>query len=295
VKKRSSVERLTLAFVLNLIFTVIEFVGGLITNSVALLSDAIHDFGDAFTIGLAVFFERKATRKPDQEFTYGYRRYSLLGALIAAFGLVIGVIFIVIESVKRLINPEAIRVELLIYFAIGGILVNGFAAWQTQKGKSLSEQTVGLHLWEDVIGWALLLVAAILMHFTQVLILDAILSMGFSLYILYHVFRHLKRIIDVFMEKAPTDPSLAKLKSTLKETPGVFDIHHIHYWTLEGERKLFTAHVVTKKNLNQPATDSLQKILHDKLSQLGIYHATLEFESEQLCASSKECIDNLDQ
>ncbi|MDD3112921.1 MAG: cation diffusion facilitator family transporter [Candidatus Izemoplasmatales bacterium] len=286
---KHSANRLTLAFFLNFFFTIIEIVGGILTNSIALISDAIHDLGDAVSIGLAVYFEHKASKKPDHEFTYGYHRYSLLGALIAAFGLVIGVIFIIIEAVKRIMNPEAINAELMIYFAFAGILINGIAAWHTQKGKTLSEKAVGLHLWEDVIGWALLLLASILMHYTDLLLIDAILSIGFSLFILFHVFRHLKKVIDVLMEKAPNEPKIEELRKVLMDTDGVNDIHHLHYWSLEGDKKLFTAHVVLEPNLDSSDTDRIQRKLHDQLHQLGIDHATLEFEKEDECMSKEDC------
>lgn len=292
VHEGHSVKRLTLAFFLNFFFTIVEIIGGILTNSVALISDAIHDLGDALTIGLAVFFEHRANKKPDHEFTYGYRRYSLLGALIAAFGLMIGVVFIIIEAVKRLINPETIHTELMIYFAIAGILINGFAAWQTQKGKTLSEKTVGLHLWEDVIGWGLMLLAAMLMHFTQITALDALLSIGFSLYILVHVFRHLRKVIAVLMEKAPDEPRLADIRESLVEVKGVLDIHHIHYWSLEGDKRLFTAHIVLDPNLDSEETQRIQQELHHRLEQLGIEHATLELEKKDRCLSGNDCRSN---
>ncbi|MBN2504604.1 MAG: cation transporter [Bacilli bacterium] len=279
-------SKLTLAFVLNLGFTIFEFIGGLITNSIALISDSIHDLGDSLTIGLSIYFERKAKKKPDEKFTYGYRRYSLLGGLITACSLIVGATIIIIESVKRLLDPQLVDTEVLLYFAGVGIIVNGIAAIVASKGKSVNEKVISLHLFEDVIGWFVLLVGAIIMHLTGILVLDAILSILFTLFILWHVYKHLAKIIAVFLERAPEEPSINAVRETLMRTGLVKDIHHMHYWTLEGEKQLFTAHVVISDSLDKAEWVTIQKALHQELVKIGVEHATFEFEFE-----SEPCVD----
>ena len=271
-------NRLLLTFILNFCFTIFEFIGGLLTNSIALITDSIHDFGDSLTIGLSMFFEKKSKQKPDETYTYGYRRYSLLGGLFAAFSLVVGSTIIIIESVKRLIYPELIDTLMLVYFALAGIIVNSIAAIYASKGKSRNEKIISLHLFEDVLGWAVLLVGAILMYFFNITILDSILSIGFTIYILFHVYKHLKEIVEVMMEKAPTKPTQTAIIKILKADPRVIDVHHLHHWSLEGEIALFTAHIVVVDSITSSELAEVQKHLHESLKTIGIMHATLEVE-----------------
>ncbi len=271
-------NRLLLTFILNLCFTVFEFIGGLLTNSIALITDSIHDFGDSLTIGMSMFFEKKSKQKPDEAYTYGYKRYSLLGGLFAAFSLVVGSTIIIIESVKRLINPEPIETKMLVYFALVGIIVNTVAAIYASKGKSKNEKIISLHLFEDVVGWFVLLVGAILMYFFNITILDSILSIGFTFYILIHVYKHLKEIVEVMMEKAPSEPTLDTIIKTLKTDSLVLDVHHVHHWSLEGEIALFTAHIVVSDSISPTELQALQARLHDLLKTIKIMHATLEME-----------------
>ena len=190
-----SEKRIFLSFILNFAFTIFEFIGGLITNSVALLSDSIHDLGDSISMGIAIVLEKKSKKKPDYDFTYGYRRYSLIGALISSMILLAGSAIIIFEAINRLLHPETINSELVIYFAIVGVVVNGLAALNLKKGKTINEKVISLHLLEDVLGWVALLIAAIVMYYTEIVILDALLSLVFTLYIIYHVMKNLKKNI----------------------------------------------------------------------------------------------------
>lgn len=277
-----------MAFLLNLFFTVFEFVGGIFTNSIALISDGIHDLGDSLTIGLSLFFERKAKKRPDTAYTYGYRRYSLLGGLIAAVSLIVGSTIIIFEAVKRILAPEAIDTKLLLVFAIIGIVVNTLGALFAAKGHSANEKVISLHLFEDVAGWVVLLVGALIMYFFDITILDGILSILFTLFILYHVFKHLKEIIGVLMERSPEKPTIEKIVSVLKADPLVLDVHHIHHWSLEGETGLLTAHVVLDAAIDQEKLKEAQTKMHARLHEIGIRHATLEFEI------GRECIQECD-
>lgn len=280
-------KRMLLSFILNFLFTIIEFVGGLITNSVALLSDSIHDLGDSVSIGIAMVLERKSKKNPDKDYTYGYRRFSLLGALISSVILLVGSTIIVFEAVDRILNPEAINTELIIYFAILGVVVNGLAAFNSSKGHSLNEKAITLHLFEDVFGWVALLIAAIVMHFTDILVLDAILSLLFTIYIMYHVFRNLKSIFKVFLEASPKGFNTDEIILELKEIEGVKDIHHLHLWSLEGTYSLLTLHATIKKDLSNLEISNIQNKMIKHLKHLGIKHSTIQIEFEDF-----ECEDN---
>ncbi len=183
------------AFWLNLTFCILEFAGGLFTNSVAILSDALHDLGDSFSLGLAWYFQKISQRKRDKLFSYGYKRFSLLGALINSMILLIGSVFIVREAIPRILHPETSNAQGMIIFALIGIAVNGAAVLRLKKGSSINERVISLHLIEDVLGWVAVLIAAVVMLFVDVPVLDPLLSLLITGYILYNVVKNLKQII----------------------------------------------------------------------------------------------------
>ncbi|MDY0011101.1 MAG: cation diffusion facilitator family transporter, partial [Candidatus Izemoplasmatales bacterium] len=146
-----------ISFILNFLFMIFEFVGGLMTNSIALISDAVHDAGDSISMAMAIYLEKKSKQKKDYKYTFGYYRFSLLGGLLTSIILIIGSTIVIIETFKRLMNPENVDAELMIYFAIVGVIINGLAALNAKRGRSANEKAISLHLLEDVFGWLILL------------------------------------------------------------------------------------------------------------------------------------------
>ena len=188
-------KNILIAFILNLIFSLFEFFGGVFTNSIAIISDAIHDLGDALSIGVSYFLERKSKKKPNNEYTYGYIRYSLLGAFITTVILVSGCIFVIYSSIKRLFVPEVINYNGMIIIAIIGFVINLGAATLTKDGDSLNQKAVNLHMLEDVLGWAAVLVSSILIKFTKLPLFDTLASLGVAIFILIGALKNLKNII----------------------------------------------------------------------------------------------------
>ena len=273
-----SEKRMSISFVLNFIFTVFEFIGGILTNSVALMSDAVHDLGDSISIGVAIYLEKKSKQAKDFKYTFGYYRFSLLGGLITSIILIIGSTIIIIEAFKRLLNPETINTSLMIYFAIIGVIVNSAAALIASKGKSANEKVISLHLFEDVFGWVALLIGAIVMNVFDIQILDSILSILFTIFIVYHVFRSLKGIMEVFLEKAPKGFSIDKIKEDLLKEENVRDIHHIHLWSIEGNIPIMTFHARLSHKVTIEETVKITKNLKMRLHELGILHSTIQIE-----------------
>lgn len=273
-----SEKRMFVSFVLNFIFTIFEFIGGILTNSVALMSDAVHDLGDSVSIGVAIYLEKKSKQAKDFKYTFGYYRFSLLGGLITSIILIIGSTIIIIEAFKRLINPETIDTSLMIYFAVIGVVVNGAAALIASKGKSANEKVISLHLFEDVFGWVALLIGAIIMNIFDIQILDSILSILFTLFIVYHVFRSLKGIMEVFLEKAPKGFSIDQIKEELLKEENVRDIHHIHLWSIEGNIPIMTFHARLSHKVTIEETVSITKNLKARLHELEILHSTIQIE-----------------
>lgn len=278
-------KRLWLAFALNAGFALIELVGGILTNSMAVLSDALHDFGDAMAIGLAIVLERVSRQASNGRYTYGYRRFSTVSALITGGILILGSALILIQSVPRLISPQAPHAIGMIGLALLGLAVNGFAAWRVSKGQSLSEKMIVWHLLEDVLGWALVLVGAIIMHFFGLPQIDAALACLLAIWILFNVSRNLNSVFQVFLQAAPLTLDLAQIEEALSQLKGVEGVHHSHLWSMDGEKHVFTSHVVLSANSALSEVETLKAEAKALLKKMGIWEATLEFElSSQACA-----------
>ena len=185
-------KNILVAFILNVSFSIFELIGGVLTNSVAIISDSVHDIGDALSIGISYFLEKKSKKEPDDKYTYGYVRYSILGAVITTVILLVGSTFVIVNSIKRLINPVTINYNGMIIFAVFGVIINFLAAYFTKEGDSLNQKSVNLHMLEDVLGWVVVLIGAIIMKFTDISIIDAIMSILVSLFISINTIKNLK-------------------------------------------------------------------------------------------------------
>jgi cobalt-zinc-cadmium efflux system protein len=271
-------SRIGVAFWLNLAFALLEVAGGLWTNSVAVLSDALHDFGDSVALGLTWHFARVSKRKGDETFTFGYRRFSILGALVMSFVLFAGGLVVLFEAIPRLFSPEASNAKGMIYLAVAGIAINGIAALRMHGGRSLSERVVTWHFVEDVLGWVSVLVAGIVMSFTDIRILDPVLSILITGYVLWNVGRRLKDTLVILLQGTPQGVLVAQVEDVVRRVPGVCDVHHTHIWTQDGERHVLTTHVVAEEETTLGDTDDLRRRIRESLRPLGILHTTIEVE-----------------
>lgn len=269
-------KNILIAFILNLSFSIFEFFGGFFTNSVAILSDSIHDLGDALSIGISYFLERKSKKKADKKYTYGYIRYSVLGGVITTTILLIGSVLVIIGAVERIINPVDVNYNGMIIFAVVGVVLNFLAAYVTREGDSINQKSVNLHMLEDVLGWVVLLIGAIIMNFTDIKIIDPIMSIGVAIFILFSSLRNLKKVLDIFLEKTPNDVDIDELKEHLLKIKDVEDIHHIHVWSIDGFNNYATMHIVTKSQ----DIKNVKKEIREELTEHNICHAILETEDE---------------
>ena len=279
-----SEKNILIAFLLNLFFAVFEFAGGIFTGSVAVLSDALHDIGDALSIGLAFVFEKKSKRQPDEVYTYGYGRYSVLGGLITTLVLIVGSVLVIAQAIGRLINPVEINYNGMIIFALVGVSVNFAAAYITRHGDSVNQKAVNLHMLEDVLGWVTVLVGAIVMRFTDLYIIDPIMSVAVAVFILINALKNIKATVDIFLEKTPDDISTAEIKNHLLAIDGVADVHHIHIRSFDGHNHYATMHIVTDQDPH-----SIKDAVRDELKDHGIVHATIETESSSEACHEKHC------
>ena len=276
-------KNILIAFILNISFSIFEFFGGLFTNSVAILSDSIHDLGDALSIGISYFMERKSKKHADNKYTYGYIRYSVLGGVITTTILAVSSILVIINAIKRLFNPVEINYSGMIIFAIVGVVLNFLAAYFTKEGDSINQKAVNLHMLEDVLGWIVVLIGAIIMNFTDIRVLDSIMSIGVALFILIGSLKNIKQVLDLFLEKTPEKIDIDELKKHLLEIDEVDDIHHIHVWSIDGFNNYATMHIVTK-NEN---VSNIKKKIREELEEHNICHSILETEEE--ACNDKEC------
>lgn len=269
-------KNILIAFLLNISFSIFEFIGGILTNSVAILSDSIHDLGDALSIGISYFLEKKSKKKPDNNYTYGYIRYSVLGGIITTTILLVGSILVIISSTQRLINPVEVNYSGMIILAIVGVTLNFIAAYATREGDSINQKSVNLHMLEDVLGWVVVLIGAIIMKFTDIKIIDPIMSIGVAIFILINSLKNLKSVLDLFLEKTPNNIDIEELKKHLKEIKGVEDVHHIHIWSIDGYSNYATMHIVTKSK----DIKTIKHEIREELAEHNICHAILETEDE---------------
>ncbi len=267
-------KNILIAFVLNLSFAVFEFFGGIFTGSVAIISDALHDLGDATSIGIAFYLEKLSKKQPDKNYTYGYLRYSVLGGLITTVILLCGSVVVIANGVNRIFNPVEINYNGMIIFALAGAVINFCAALFTRQGDSLNQKAVNLHMLEDVLGWLVVLVGAIVMRFTDIRIIDPILSILVALFILVNSLKNLKEIFVVFLEKTPANVDIEEIKTHLLSIEGVKDIHHIHLWTMDGTNNYATMHIVCDGDFFE-----IKKQVRQELEEHNIIHSTLELEA----------------
>ena len=271
-------SKILVAFILNLAFSIFEFIGGAITGSVAIVSDAIHDVGDAMSIGISYFLEKKSKKQPDETYTYGYARFSVIGGVITTFILLFGSVAVIYNAIIRIINPVEINYDGMIIFAIFGVIVNFSAAYFTSGGHSINQKAVNLHMLEDVLGWAIVLVGALIMRFVNVegiAIIDPLMSIGVAIFILINAVRNLKEVIELFLAKLPPYLRIEEIKEHICEIDGVLGVHHIHIWSMDGQSNYATMHVVYSGDSHE-----IKHKIREELSEHGINHVTLELEQE---------------
>ena len=278
-------KNIFIAFLLNLLFSLIELIGGIITNSIAIISDSIHDMGDTLSIGVSYFLEKKSKQKPNDKYTYGYIRYSVLGSLITIVILLSGSILVIYNAILRIFNPVNINYSGMILLAIIGAIINLLAAYYTKDGESLNQKSINLHMIEDVLGWIIVLIGAIIMKYTDIKIIDSILSIGVSLFIFINAFKTLKEIIDIFLEKTPKNINVNELKEHILNIKDVIDIHHIHIRSIDGFNNYGTMHIVVNKY-----TKEIKHKIKEELEEHGISHTTIEFEEKDEKCEQEECI-----
>lgn len=266
------------AFFLNLAFSLVEIVGGIFTNSVAIVADALHDLGDSLSLGLAWWLEKLSGKRRDQRFSFGYRRLSLLAALINGIVLVGGSIFVLWKTIPRLLAPEAVHVPGMFWLAALGIAVNGLAVLRLRSGSSMNEKVVSWHLLEDVLGWVAVLIVSIIMYFKPLPILDPLLSLVITAVILWNVIKRVKQTSAIFLQAIPEGIDIDAIEQSIDELTGVVSVHDTHIWSLDGEHHIASTHVVTN-DVTIGNSLLIRQQVREIFSAVGINHVTVEIEA----------------
>ena len=279
-----------IAFFLNLSFTIIEIIGGILTNSIAIISDAVHDFGDSLSLALAWYFQKISKKGSNKQYSYGYKRFSLLGAIINSVVLIVGSIYILSEAIPRLISPQETSAKGMFLLGILGIIVNGAAFLRMRKTSSINERVVSLHLLEDVLGWAAVLVGSAVMYFTNLTIIDPILSIGIACFILFNVFKNIRQTLLILLQGTPVGIEQEHIIEELKKLEYVVDIHDLHIWSLDEEYNILTVHIILSEVLPMGNLAELKEKIRAFLKEEKIQHSTIEFETPDESCIFEHCV-----
>ena len=265
-----------IAFLLNAIFSIIEIIFGLIFGSSAILADAIHDAGDALAIGLSAFLERISYRQADSHFSLGYKRFSLLGAIITSTILITGSIFMFIENIPKLFNPQPVNYQGVLVLGIAAIIVNVLASLVVRNGQTRNEAILSLHFLEDILGWVAVIVVSIVLHFTDWFFLDPLLSLLISAFILSQALPKFWHNIILLLEGVPEEIDLESLKTELTNLPGVHQIYQLSVWSIDGVQHEAILHVCLAPDSQiHTVKTNLRKVL----ANYSITSATIDCES----------------
>lgn len=253
-------------------FSLFELVGGLLTGSIAILSDALHDFGDAASVGISYALEKKSLKAPDEKYTYGYVRYSVLGAAFTDAVLTVGSVLIIYNALLRAVKPADLDYRGMMFFAVIGLVTNSAAFFFTKGGSSLNQKAVNLHMAEDILTWAAVLLGAFVIKYTGFAVVDTLLSFGSALFVLVTAVMNFGKIIELFLEKAPDGVSVAAIKARVESVAGVEKAYHIHVRSFDGVVNCATMHLL----IHGRSTAEVKKDVRAVLLEFDITHSTLE-------------------
>ena len=281
-------ENIKIAFLLNLAFSIVEAIGGILTNSISIISDSLHNLGDSITIGINYIFEKKSKKLPNKEYSYGYLRYTMLGSLIASFILLVGSVIIIYNVVPRLIKPLSVNYDAMIIFGIFGLLINLYATIKIMRSKD-KDKKINTHMIEDTVIWLFILTGSICIKVFDLVIIDPILSLLIAVYILYQVYKYMKNIYNIFMEKVPKNVKIDEIKKDIESNENIDNVHHIHIWSMDGVNNYMTAHIHLNKILNEEEIIKTKNDVKNKLKEDKINHITLEVEYFNEKCDSSNC------
>ena len=266
-----------LAFVLNFSFAIIEFIFGGLFGSSAILADAVHDLGDALAIGISAVLESISNREEDSHYTLGYKRFSLLGAILTAVILITGSSLVILENISKLIEPQPVDHEGMLWLGVIAIAINLTASLIVRKGQTKNESILSLHFLEDTLGWLAVIVVAIILRYTNWYFLDPLLSLLISAFILSKALPRFWSTLKIFLDAVPEGVDIQKVKSDLEQLEHVASINQLNLWTMDGLEKNAIVHVCLEHvNHMEVCKESIRTLLKD----CGFQNVTIEVDED---------------
>ena len=266
-----------LAFFLNLSYAIVEFIAGGVFGSSAVLADSVHDMGDAIAIGVSAFLETISNREEDSHYTLGYKRFSLLGAMVTAVILMTGSVLVILGNITKLFHPQAVNDEGILWLGIIAISVNVIASLVVRKGKTKNESILSLHFLEDTLGWVAVILMAIVLRFTDWYILDPLLSLVISIFILSKAIPRFWSTLKIFLDAVPEGVDIKQVKSDLEQLDHVASINQLNLWTMDGLEKNAIVHVCLKE-IEQ--MELCKESIRSKLKDCGFQNITIEIDAD---------------
>ena len=267
-----------LAFFLNLSYAIVEFIAGGVFGSSAVLADSVHDLGDAVAIGVSAVLETISNREEDSRYTLGYKRFSLLGALITAVILMTGSVFVILENLTKLFHPQPVNDEGILWLGIIAVTINVLASLVVRKGKTKNESILSLHFLEDTLGWLAVILMAIILRFTDWYILDPFLSLVISFFILSKALPRFWSTLKIFLDAVPEGVEIKQVKNGLEQVDNVASINQLNLWTMDGLEKNAIVHVCLKRIEDMEASKTA---IRHYLKDIGFHNITIEVDSDQ--------------
>ena len=274
----SSKTSIWLAFFLNLSYAIVEFVAGGIFGSSAVLADSVHDLGDAIAIGISALLETISHREEDRQYTLGYKRFSLLGAMLTAVILMIGSVLVILENVTKIVHPQPVNEEGVLWLGIIAVAINVLASLVVRKGKTKNESILSLHFLEDTLGWLAVILMAIILKFTDWYILDPLLSLVISIFILTKAIPRFWSALKIFLDAVPEGVDIKKVKNDLEQLDNVASVNQLNLWTMDGLEKNAIIHVCLKRIEDMEASKTA---IRHYLKDIGFHNITIEVDSDQ--------------
>ncbi|WP_247917126.1 cation diffusion facilitator family transporter [Streptococcus oralis] len=274
----SSKTSIWLAFFLNLSYAIVEFIAGGIFGSSAVLADSVHDLGDAIAIGISALLETISNREEDRQYTLGYKRFSLLGAMLTAVILMIGSVLVILENITKIVHPQPINEEGILWLGIIAVAINVLASIVVRKGKTKNESILSLHFLEDTLGWLAVILMAIILKFTDWYILDPLLSLVISIFILTKAIPRFWSALKIFLDAVPEGVDIKKVKNDLEQLDNVASVNQLNLWTMDGLEKNAIIHVCLKRIEDMEASKTA---IRHYLKDIGFHNITIEVDSDQ--------------
>lgn len=270
----SSTKNIFIAFTLNISFAIFEIIGGLITGSTAILSDAVHDFGDSLALGLSLIFQKFSDKAPTAKYSYGFKRLPVIGAIINIVVLSLGTIFVFTEAMERFANPQTVMAEGMFFMSIVGIVINGISVLRMKGSQKILDKTVLMHLCEDLLGWVAVFAVSIVMYFTNWYILDPILSLIICAIILKNIITNVKITADIILGATLDMETREHIRKHITElSQDILAIGNMNLWSLDGEENVLSIQVLTKP---QSDTEAIRRGIKSIIEEEGIHFSTVE-------------------